>query len=323
MVFLKNCIGSLLLWTIWFPLRLIIERLPVKTVYLIAGLLSPLFYIIAFKEKKAVMEELITLFNNKYDIVKIRRITKRSFDIYTKRQMENLFYGRLTKDKIQKLVSIKGKDHLDLALSKGKGVILINPHFGSFMLASAILGFMGYTVNQIAGEPRLEIQSKIRRRIFRVRERQAENLPVKMVRTDRDFIKTLVKALRNNEIVSIAGDGRLGKNWITVKTFDTSVCFSTGSINLAMSSKTPALPCFVVRRRGNINELIIESPLKLEYSANKKDSLEKNVNRYTKIFEKYLVRYPCHYGMILQKMADNYKKGIIDYPFFENQIVDK
>jgi lauroyl/myristoyl acyltransferase len=50
---------------------------------------------------------------------------------------------------LQRLVEIRGREHLDAALGAGKGVILCSGHFGSYDCAFSMLGASGYPVTTI------------------------------------------------------------------------------------------------------------------------------------------------------------------------------
>jgi len=57
--------------------------------------------------------------------------------------------------------------------------------------------------------------------------------------------------------------------------------------------------------------------LQLEQCEDSKEFLSKNIQRLSKIFEEYIVRYPCHFGMVFYVLKDQDDKGIIETPFFQ------
>lgn len=50
---------------------------------------------------------------------------------------------------LRRLVEIRGREHLDAALARGKGAVLCSAHFGSFDCCFSLLGAIGYPVTTI------------------------------------------------------------------------------------------------------------------------------------------------------------------------------
>jgi len=290
--------------------------MPLGAIYALATLSAWCFYILADRIRRETYDELKRCLVNRYPEKDIRRITIRSFKIYMKRHFENLFLGRLTGDFIKKIVHIDGIEHLDNALAKGKGAIILLSHFGSFLMIPPALGFWGYRVNQIAGPPIFKGNRSIHKRIFEVRAQEYNSLPVTFIRSD-ESMPLAIRALKNNELAAIAFDGREGSKWIPVRFFGQTAYFAPGPVKLSKISGATILPTFIVRQKDNTHKLIIESPFELRNDENRKEFLSVNIQRLAEIFEDYIARYPCHFGMIFQITKERAEKGIIDTPFFQ------
>jgi hypothetical protein len=75
------------------------------------------------------------------------------------------------------------------------------------------------------------------------------------------------------------------------------------------------LPTFVVRNRYDKNRIILEPPITLEKANSKEQALIENIKKYVQIFEKYLLRYPCHFGMTLFTVRKEAETGL-NLPLF-------
>ena len=175
-----------------------------------------IIYLLSGGKREKTEKELKFLFSSIYDDNKIKDITKKSFEHYYMRQLETVFFGSLNKKSLNRMMDVEGIENLDLALSRGKGIILLLSHFGSFLLPLPFLGYRGYKVNQITGKQKHT--SLFAERLWMWRKKEAERLPVGFIQVDK-FLRPLYKALNKNEIVAIAFDGRDGSVYQSVRFF--------------------------------------------------------------------------------------------------------
>ena len=111
-----------------------------------------------------------------------------------------------------------------------KGVIIQLAHFGSFMTVLPALAFKGFMINQIVGRP--EIDRPALEWMYKTKVKENSCLPIKFLHVHRS-VRPVIKALKNNELVAIALDGREGKDWITIPFLGKQANFSPGSIRIA------------------------------------------------------------------------------------------
>jgi lauroyl/myristoyl acyltransferase len=228
-----------------------------------------------------------------------REITRRSFANYYKRHVETFFFGCLDRRRIDRLVEVKGLEHVDAALSKGKGVILLLSHFGSFLLPLPFLGFRGYAVNQVTG--RQIHGSLFAERIWEWRKKEADRLPVKFIQVGR-FLRPIFDAFAGNELVAIAFDGRDATNLAEADFLGRKVRFSTGPFDLARRTGAVIIPTFMVRRDDDTHLLVLEAPFGLAAGGDKKGAAAEDAGNFAKLFAGYVERYPCHFGMVLFRL---------------------
>lgn len=265
---------------------------------LLGGLFGDLVYKANRRLKISVRKGIAETFTE-FDENKIKYVLRNSFKHHYKRQAETIFFGALNKDRINNLVYASGIEHIDSALSKGKGAILLLSHFGSFLLPLPFLGFRGYKVNQITGRQRHS--SLIAERIWAWRKKEADRLPVKFIQVDR-FLRPCYEALQRNELVAIAFDGLDGSKWSEVDFLGTKVRVSTGPFELARRTGATIIPVFVIRNKDNTHRLVFEPALKLSDNHKAQDAASFDARNFAEIFSAYIKRYPCHFGMVLYKL---------------------
>jgi len=318
----RKFIGETTAWLFWFFLRIIVHVLPLNTIYSLAQFVGTLFFVAAKSRRRIMGEELsrIAFGNNKLEGAEIQKIIRRCFDNFCKRQVEVLLYPRLTRENIDRIVSISGLENLDNALSFGRGAIILVTHFGSNCLIMPALGFRGYKINQVADlrDPISEIRNAngdepgiIRKRTIKLIQRLEQSLPANFINAT-TFIRPAFECLKRNEILILSADGRVGANMLPIEFLGRMALFPKGPIGLAMRTKAPILPSFAVRQKNNVNKLIIEEPLEFGFGTGKESDLRLNTKKFLQVFERYVRKYPCHYAMYLWRA----KARVVDNPLF-------
>jgi KDO2-lipid IV(A) lauroyltransferase len=151
--------------------------------------------------------------------------------------------------------------------------------------------------------------------IFEIREKEYKSLPVRFLRSDLS-LKDALMALKRNELVAIAFDGRIGENWVQIEFCGNEINIAPGPVKFAMKTGATILPTFIVTNPDNTHKLIFEKAMVLEKLDGKEMSVKMNLQKISDIFEKYIVNYPSHFGMILTIIRKRIEKGILKTPFF-------
>lgn len=226
-------------------------------------------------------------------------MARKTCEHFTMRLFETAFFGALDRRSTETIARAEGIEHVDAALARGQGVILLLSHFGSFLLPLPFLGFRGYTVNQITGKQ--VHHSLLAERIWLWRKREADRLPVKFRQVDR-LLRPVYQALRDNEIVVIAFDGRDSTHWALVDFFERRARFSTGPFELARRTGAAIVPTFVVREPGGRHRIEFLEELKLSTATPNGEALREDVDEFARLFSSYVAYYPCHFGMVLYNL---------------------
>ncbi len=250
-------------------------------------------------QREVIEAEFARLFGGTRDAAALRTITRKSFENDTMRLFETAFFGSMDRRTTAAIASVEGLGHVDAALARGRGVIMLLSHFGSFLLPLPFLGFRGYVVNQITGKQ--VHTSFLAERIWRYRKKEADRLPVKFTQVDR-FLRPVYEALRGNEIVAIAFDGRDSTKWATVDFFGRRARFSTGPFELARRTGAAIVPTFVVRKKGGRHRITFREEFTLSGNPDAAKALEADVGNFARIFQEYVSLSPCHFGTVLYKL---------------------
>lgn len=287
------------LWACGGLLRVLFSLLGWRGSSFLGKLAGDCLYLVDHRRRRILEEELARLFSGRPVRPGGRTIARKSCEHFAMRLVETAFFGSLDRRRTDALARSAGLEHIDQALARGKGVILLLSHFGSFLLPLPFLGFRGYAVNQITGKQ--VHNGLLAERIWLWRKREADQLPVSFRQVDQ-FLRPVYHALMGNEIVAVAFDGRDSSRWAVVDFFDRQARFSTGPFELARRTGATIVPTFVIREPGGRHRIEFGEEFKLSGAAESERAIEEDVRRFAKVFERYVERYPCHFGMVLYNM---------------------
>lgn len=311
---MKRTIIDILRFFFWGFLRNILLYIGPNKMFLIEMPISALTFIFQRGRRHIITRELMKIYGKLWNEKRIKMAVKESFRSYVGFHVKNLYLSYLNSATIERYIPVEGLQYLDRAIKQGKGVIILNPHFGPYLLMMPALGYRGYIVNQLAlhGDPpggRSNLQQKIHEIKFR-------NVQGKMPATFIDAshksnIRRAVEALNRNEIVLIPSTGREGSKWIKVTLVNRTSLLNTGPIKMAKITGAALIPAFTLS--GNpFATVILEKPLIIEDRK-----VEEVIQEYADILSHYINRYPSHFSNYLYEMEINSQWD--DHPFFVDQ----
>lgn len=292
---MKKISKSLSRFAGWLGLSLcslIIRIIPERYLYGFARKITFLGYIFAAKQRKIAFESLSVAFDREKSADEIRQIAKDCFSCLAKSAVELMFL--IDKPQLlKKRILLVNKEHLDAALIKGNGVILISAHFGNFPLLLAKLSLEGYKTSGIMRRMRDERVEKI----F-IKKRQKYNVKTIYSQPRTVCVETTIRALRNNEVVFVPIDQNFGTGGVFVDFFDQKAATATGPVVLAQRTKAAVLPCFIIRQPDDTHRIVFEPQLELEEGKTPQETVLINIQRLTSIIESYIRKYPAQWGWI-------------------------
>jgi len=157
-----------------------------------------------------------------------------------------------TSAKFEGIYSIEGLEHLDQALEKGRGVLLVSAHFTTLEFCARIL-----TLHRPFAAMYRPNENPVVDYLFkRNREYHTEGA------IDRNDIKGLLRALKRNTAVWYAPDqGKSGRHTELVPFFGIPASTQTATHRIARISRAPVLPFFGCRQGDGRYRLTIHPPL--------------------------------------------------------------
>lgn len=189
--------------------------------------------------------------------------------------------------KLKAEIAIVGRKHLDAALAKGKGVLLLSAHLGNFFLVGCRIAVDGQPAYVLVNQPRDGAFAALMDR-YRLQVRQQTIY----ARPRAQALRELTELLRRNQVaVMIADEYRRGSG-IEVPLFGKTVIARRGPVSLALRTGAAVVPACLVRQTDDSLRLVIEPELELERSARNSEAIRENTLRMTRWLERTVRSYP-------------------------------
>ena len=267
----------------------LIQCLPYRVIRGVMYFFLLLWYTFALKLKRIAHESLVTAFGSELSSAQRRKVVRQCFEKVGRSMTDLIYYAHYPEGVTQRF-HIEGRSHLDRALEKGRGAIMVTAHFGNFCLMMLDLAQRGYKVNCIIRRAHdTDVAATIFESMNRVRVRPIYSSP------PRKSVQESLQALRNNEILFVLLDQHFGSgNGVFVDFFGRKAATATGPAVLARRTQAPILPVFTIRN-GEDYRMVIEPSLDLE-PGDDQAAVTADVAKITRIIEGYIRQYPTEWG---------------------------
>jgi KDO2-lipid IV(A) lauroyltransferase len=247
-------------------------------------------------------KELVALFGGRPLPRDPRDIVRDAYQQAMFNEIEVLRYPSLSPDTIDGTVTIEGREHLDRALERGKGAIVLIGHFGANQMIMPALGHKGYPMNQLSAPPpvwadilRDTRTTPLWERVLARRWALEQRLPVNHINVFK-FLRPAFTCLKKNEVLGLAFDGGGGKTWVQVQMLERTANVSTQPIQLWRKTGAALLPTVVLRPIGQQrHRIVIGEPLEWLPHADRAEETRLNMQAFVDRFMGWVERYPEHY----------------------------
>jgi len=249
---------------------------------------APLLLRLSRRRRRLLLENLARAFPDaRRD--EIRRIARRSVENLGAAFFEFLEVSRWTEADIRARVAYDGAENLAAARARGRGVILLSAHFGSWEVGALAAGLLGEPISSVVrplDNPRLE--AELTRRRIRFGNR---------VIAKKEALREMLRAMRAKETVAILLDQNVMPEEAVFVPFFGRLAATTPSVAL-LQRKTGAavVPVFTYRSDGGRWRLRFEPPILPEQFATGDGGRAEHVRlataRFTEATEEAIRRQP-------------------------------
>jgi len=210
-----------------------IAGLPLGAGYWIADLLAEVHFRFFPSRRHAALANLAVILPRSSRRERLR-LVRRMMASYNRMMFEFFRLPHMEREALLRSVEVEGREHLEQAVSRGRGVIITCCHVGNWELAAVVLAHWGYTLHAVAGVQLTRWLTPA------VRETKIE-LAIHTVAPEDGFRK-LWRALEHNDLVALMVDGDVYNHGVPVEFFGREMRFPAGPGVLAQRTGALVLP---------------------------------------------------------------------------------
>ena len=220
-----------------------------------------------------------------------REIQRMGREVFVNQALNFADYVRTVKWKSRKqfakMIDIVGEEHLKAAHEKGKGVVCLMLHVGSWELAAIMPPVMGYETSAVSKSmPNAGIEKII------VAARESRGM--KNISRGKSYPK-LIEALRRGECLLIMIDQDTKVKGVFVDFFGRKAYTPDGAARIALETQAPVVPMYMKRIQGNRHQFTILPEIPLVDTGNQEYDLYENTRIYTQLTEEIIREIPTQW----------------------------
>lgn len=280
------------LWLLYlYPIRLLAAVVPRWLLYLLGKLSDP---IVQFESRRAKARAALWIARAcRTSPENARRIAGQSLSNTMFRTLDGLLLLRPSFDKMLRCTGIHGIQHLDSAIARGKGVILLSGHFCANRIALRYLAAQGYPALSVHGAaPSNKAAGQLGRQFLQPRSTQLQKraLPDQVLIHDPDCSLKILRRLRAGGLVLLQIDAR-AKNGTEQVFLGVPRPLRTGVCEIVRLSDCAVVPILHVGRSNGFR-IRFDPMLEIFRAPSREAFVSANLPRFVSVVERQVLENP-------------------------------
>ena len=233
-------------------LTLVFASLPLRLGYALADLCAPIHFHLFPARRHAALANLAVMMPRSSRRERVR-VARRMMRSHNRMLFEFFRLPHLGRDELLRAVDVVGREHLEWAVARGRGVVITCCHLGNWELAAVVLAHWGYTLHAVAG---VQLSRWLTPAVREMKSEQAIHTVA-----PEDGFRQLLRALEHGDLVALMVDGDIYHHGATVEMFGRETRFPAGAAVLAQRTGALVLPGFCERLGPGRFRIVMEPPL--------------------------------------------------------------
>jgi phosphatidylinositol dimannoside acyltransferase len=228
----------------------------------------------------------------------VQSATRECFRLYARYWYETFALRTMSMDEVNRRHEVDGREHIDDALAKGRGIVMALPHMGNWDAAGHWLCVNGYRMTAVAEElkPRSVFE------LF-LRHRRALGMGILPLTGGRQVGESLVRLLSQNEIITLVSDRDLSGRGVDVEMFGATRKLPAGPAYLSLMTGAPLVVCAVFTTAEGWHT-VIGPPVEIERTGSNRADVTTMTRVMAAGFERYISAAPADWHMFQPAWED-------------------
>ena len=224
-----------------------------------------------------------------------RRETRAHFQTFRCDKIFYLILDMLSREEVLERFHLEGREALDAAIARGRGVYFLTSHLGSFHLAGLCLSLLGYRVSGIRAPNEGALRRFMQQKYL---QRHPEFRTLRVLFSD-TYPREIYRCFQENYILGSSLDVRKPREahqkTVGVTMFGQERNFLTGTLQIALRCGSTVLQTFIISEPGFHYRFHVLGPLTdPEGSQESPELLARVMQTYASNIETFARRYPSH-----------------------------
>lgn len=279
----------------------LVERLPRRLGYALAVLVARFAYLFALRARHALEHNLGVALPDAGP-GELKRLTRANFRNHSKAYADLMRLPVARVEDLRALLHVQGVEHLEAARARGRGVLVISAHMGSWEVAAAIWSATVAPVTLFAEE--LEP-----RELYEWYRCTRARLGISVLTLTRSGLRQVLQALDHEEMVVTAIDRDMLGTGVTVDFFSRPALIPDGPAAIALRRGTPLLPVAVYRLPDDTFQAIGYPPIFAEPTGDRAADIRRVTGELVRRLEELIRAHPDQWHMPHRIWADEEEPG--------------
>jgi len=262
---------------------LTLSYLPKRVGYLIARIVADSVYILSSRLQTTITDNIKHVLGSEVDKTTLKRTVRAVLRNTARNYFDLIKIPRLKLDDIERSITTHDWHRLEEALDKGKGVMIITAHLGSFDMAAQLLAARSIKTTILVES--LEPPS-----LFNHVTRLRESRGLSCLPAQSGVLDVLMQSLHRGEAVLLACDRDIANNGLRTDFFGEETTLPASAALIAMRTGASVVPIFTLRREDGRYDVYVEPAINIIHTGN--GAVARNIQQITHVMEKYIKMCP-------------------------------
>jgi KDO2-lipid IV(A) lauroyltransferase len=267
----------------------LVERLPRRLGYALAVLVARFAYVFA-RRARSELERNLRIALPDLPPRPLRRLVWRNFRNHSKAYADLMRLPVARVEDLRAQLHVQGIEHLDAARARGRGVLVVSAHMGSWEIAAAIWSATVAPVSLFAEE--LEP-----RELYEWYRGTRARLGISVLPLNRTGLRQVLQALDNEEMVVTAIDRDILGTGIAIEFFGRRARIPEGPAAIALRKGTPLLPVVVYRLPDDTFQAVGYPPIFAESTGDRAADIRRVTGQLVGRLEEIIRAHPDQWHM--------------------------
>jgi lauroyl/myristoyl acyltransferase len=237
------------------------------------------WYWLNSRQRRAALENYAAALGRDRSDPLVARTARRAFQNYGRMLLDFVLIGSLTPQELLKRMSVDGRENLDAALAAGRGAIMAVPHMGSWDMAGAYAGALGYPISAVTER----FPGSLNDAVVRTRSRFGLNV----IMLGRAAVRSITQALQANGVVALLCDLEQGPG-VDVRFFGRGAVVPGGPAAIALKTGAALLPAYQYTVSPGHHHVHLDPAISWPTGTTKDSLMQRVIDR----FEEFIAARP-------------------------------